>query len=234
MSTPHNEAKAGDIAPTILLPGDPLRAKYIADNFLTEVKKFNDVRNMYGYTGNYHGKTISVMGTGMGTATVGIYAYELIHNYGVKNLIRVGSAGAIQPNVHLKDIILAQGASTDSNFASQYDLPGQMSAIASFDLLQKAAVNAASMKLNYHVGNIVSSDFFYHDDKENWKKWAKMGILAMEMEAFALYLTAARAGVNALTIVTVSDSLITHEALSADEREQGFANMVTLALSLNG
>lgn len=232
MSTPHNSAQPGQLAPTVLMPGDPLRAKYMAEHFLTSVELVNDVRNMLGYTGTYEGKPVTVMGTGMGAASTGIYAHEFIHHYGVKQLIRVGSTGSIQAHVKVNDIVIAQGASTDSNFADQFDIPGQMAALADFDLLVKAAREAQTMGLPYHVGNVVSSDFFYHDNKENWKQWAKMGILALEMEAHALYLTAARAGVKALAILTVSDSLLTGEALSPDEREQGFDQMVRLALSL--
>lgn len=232
MSTPHNSAAKGQIASTVLMPGDPLRARFIADRFLENAQLVNDVRNMLGFTGEYQGKRVTVMGTGMGAASTGIYAHEFIHHYGVKQLIRVGSTGSIQPQVNVNDIVIAQGASTDSNFADQFRLPGQMAALADFQLLMMAANHAQQMNLNYHVGNVVSSDYFYHDDKENWKSWAKMGILALEMEAHALYLTAARAGVKALTLLTVSDSLVTGQALSADEREQGFEKMVKLALSL--
>ncbi|HRD06734.1 MAG: purine-nucleoside phosphorylase [Saprospiraceae bacterium] len=232
MSTPHNSAAIGQIASTVLMPGDPLRARFIADRFLKNVQLVNDVRNMLGYTGEYNGKMVTVMGTGMGAASTGIYAHEFIHHYGVKQLIRVGSTGSIQSHVNVNDIVIAQGASTDSNFADQFRLPGQMAALANFQLLMMAANHAQQMNLNYHVGNVVSSDYFYHDDQENWKSWAKMGILALEMEAHALYLTAARAGVKALTLLTVSDSLVTGQALSADEREQGFEKMVLLALSL--
>lgn len=232
MSTPHNSAAIGQIASTVLMPGDPLRARFIADRFLENVQLVNDVRNMLGFTGAYQGKLVTVMGTGMGAASTGIYAHEFIHHYGVKQLIRVGSTGSIQSHVNVNDIVIAQGASTDSNFADQFRLPGQMAALADFQLLMLAANHAQQMNLNYHVGNVVSSDYFYHDDRENWKSWAKMGILALEMEAHALYLTAARAGVKALTLLTVSDSLVTGQALSADEREQGFEKMVLLALSL--
>lgn len=232
MSTPHNSAAIGQIASTVLMPGDPLRARFIADRFLKNVQLVNDVRNMLGFTGEYHGKRVTVMGTGMGAASTGIYAHEFIHHYGVKQLIRVGSTGSIQAHVNVNDIVIAHGASTDSNFADQFRLPGQMAALADFQLLMKAANHAEQMNLNYHVGNVVSSDYFYHDDKENWKSWARMGILALEMEAHALYLTAARAGVKALTLLTVSDSLVTGLALSADEREQGFEKMVLLSLHL--
>ena len=207
MSTPHNSAVLGQIAETVLLPGDPLRAKFIAENFLEDVEQFNTVRNMYGFTGSYNGKKVSVMGSGMGCPSIGIYSYELIHNYGVKNLIRVGSCGAYSPDLKLYDIILAIGASTDSNYAAQYELPGIYSATASWELLSKAKKIADENNIETFVGNIVSSDIFYHDNPENWKKWAKMGCLAAEMETYALYCNANRAGVNALTILTVSDSI---------------------------
>lgn len=231
--TPHIETKEpGIIAETILLPGDPLRAKFIADNFLKDVVQFNAVRNMFGYTGTYNGKKISVMGTGMGIPSIGIYSYELIHFYGVKNLIRIGSCGAMQPNLELYDLVFGLSASTNSNYLEQYELPGTFSPSANFNLLKKA-VNVADEKgYKYHVGSILSSDVFYEDNKENWKKWAKMGILAVEMEAAALYANAARAGANALTILTVSDSLVTHELTTSEERQKAFTKMMEVALEL--
>ena len=174
--TPHIETKdASLIAETILLPGDPLRAKFIADNFLENVTQFNAVRNMLGYTGIYKGKKVSVMGSGMGIPSMGIYSYELIHFYGVKNLIRVGSCGAMQPNIELYDIIFGMSASTNSNYLSQYNLPGTLAPNASFKLLQKAVNIAEAKNYTYHVGNILSSDTFYNDDSDSWKKWAKWG-----------------------------------------------------------
>ncbi len=234
MSTPHNSAVMGDVAETVLLPGDPLRAKFIAENFLDNVKQFNSVRNMFGYTGTYKGKEISVMGTGMGCASIGIYSYELIHFYGAKNLIRIGSCGATQEDVNLGDIIMAIGASTDCNFAHQYQLPGTFSATASYSLLYQAQQAAEKYGYPYRVGNILSSDVFYNET-ESWKVWAKMGILAVEMESFALYCNASRAGVNALGIFTVSDSMVTGEGMPPEERQVGFSNMMTVALeaSLN-
>lgn len=232
MSTPHNNATSGQIAETVLLPGDPLRAKFIAENFLSDVEQFNAVRNMFGYTGTYKGKKVSVMGTGMGCPSIGIYSYELIHMYGVKNLIRIGSCGAYDPNLKLFDIVLAIGASTDSNYASQYNLPGIYSATASWDLLSKAKNVADENKIQATVGNIVTSDIFYGDDPENWKLWAKMGCLAAEMETYALYCNASRAGVNALTILTVSDSIATQEETTPEQREKGFKNMMKIALEL--
>lgn len=232
MSTPHNSAVQGKIAETVLLPGDPLRAKYIAENFLSDVEQFNAVRNMFGYTGTYNGKKVSVMGTGMGCPSIGIYSYELIHMYGVKNLIRIGSCGAYDPNLELFDIVIAMGASTDSNYASQYNLPGTYSATASWDLLSKAKRVADENSIQATVGNIVTSDIFYHDEPESWKRWAKMGCIAAEMETYALYCNANRAGVNALTILTVSDSIAKQSETTAEQREKGFRDMMKIALEL--
>lgn len=229
MSTPHNSAQPGDIAETVLLPGDPLRAKFIADHFLEDPVQFNTVRNMLGYTGTYHGKKISVMGTGMGCASIGIYSYELIHFYGVKNLIRIGSCGAMQEGIKLGDIVMAMGANTDTNYAHQYHLPGTYSATASYELLVKAQQAAEKNHFPYVIGNIVSSDIFYGETPE-WKEWAKMGTLAAEMESFALYCNAARAGVKALGIFTVSDSMVTGEEMSAEDRQNSFTNMMKVAL----
>lgn len=232
MTTAHNTATKGQIAETILLPGDPLRAKFIADNYLKDVKKFNTIRNMFGYTGTYNGKEVSVMGTGMGLPSMGIYSYELIHFYGVKNLIRVGSCGSYNPNVKIHDIILCQGSCTDSNYAYQYDLPGTYSAIASFSLLEKAKKIADEKEYSVHVGNILSSDVFYDNNPDIWKKWAEMGVLGVEMESYALYCNAAKAGVNALTILTVSDSLVSKEEISPQDRENTFTKMMEIALEL--
>lgn len=231
MPTPHNAAKTGDIAETVLLPGDPLRAKVIADTFLTDAVQFNTVRNMFGYTGYYKGKRVSVMGTGMGCASIGIYSYELIHMYGVKNLIRIGSCGGMQESVKLGDIVMAAGASTDTNYAHQYHLPGSFSAVASFDLLSRAVEEAKQQQFPYVVGNVISSDIFYGETEE-WRDWAKMGVLAAEMESYALYCNAARAGVNALAIFTVSDSMVSKEEMSAEERQNGFTNMMKVALGV--
>lgn len=232
MGTPHNNAAMGQIAETVLLPGDPLRAKFIAENFLSDVVQFNAVRNMFGYTGTYNGQKISVMGSGMGCPSIGIYSYELIHMYGVKNLVRIGSCGAYDPKLKLFDIVLAIGASTDSNYAHQYDLPGTYSATASFELLSKAKKVADENNIPVTVGNIVTSDIFYNDKMDAWKSWAKMGCLAAEMETYALYCNASRAGVNALTILTVSDSIVNQTETTAEEREKGFKNMMQIALNL--
>lgn len=230
--TPHNGAKAGEIAKTVLMPGDPLRAKYIAEHYLENAKCFSTVRNMLGYTGVYSGKPVSVMGGGMGMPSVGIYTYELFHFYDVDNIIRVGSAGGVADGVHVKDVVAAIGACTDSNYAAQYRLPGTFAPTADYGLLSRAVVEAEKLGINIKVGNVLSSDVFYGDDENALKVWSKMGILAVEMEAAALYMNAARAGKHALCLLTISDCPFTGEALSAEERETGFTQMMELALSL--
>ncbi|MFO7612892.1 MAG: purine-nucleoside phosphorylase [Clostridia bacterium] len=231
--TPHIEVdREGLIAKTILLPGDPLRARFIAETYLENPVRFNAVRNAFGYTGTYNGKKISVMGTGMGMPSIGIYSYELIHNYKVENLIRVGSCGAFQPHLNLYDIIIGISASTNSNFASQYGLPGTYAPTASWKLVEKAVRIAKEKGTPVNVGNILSSDIFYDDDHDSWKKWAGMGVLAVEMEAAALYMNAARMGANALCILTVSDSLVTHETTTSEERQTAFTKMMEIALEL--
>ena len=231
--TPHiNVSEQNIIAETVLMPGDPLRAKFIAETYLENPVQFNTVRNMFGFTGTYRGKKISIMGSGMGIPSIGIYSYELIHFYGVKNLIRIGSCGAIQEDVKIRDIIIGMSASTNSNYASQYDLPGTYAPTASWSLMKKAIEIADSKGIQTKVGNILSSDIFYDDDQDTWKKWAKMGVLAIEMEAAALYMNAARAGVNALCVLTVSDSLVSHEATTSEERQTSFTNMMEIALEL--
>lgn len=231
--TPHiNVSEQGIIAETVLMPGDPLRAKFIAETYLENPVQFNTVRNMFGYTGTYKGKKISVMGSGMGMPSIGIYSYELIHFYGVKNIIRIGSCGAIQKDIKIRDIIIGISASTNSNYASQYDLPGTYAPTASWSLVKKAVDIAESKGIPTRVGNVLSSDIFYDDDPDTWRKWAKMGVLAIEMEAAALYLNAARAGVNALCVLTVSDSLVSHEVTTAEERQTSFTYMMEIALEL--
>ncbi len=231
--TPHIGAREGEIAETILLPGDPLRAQYIAENFLTGVKQFNATRNMFGFTGEYNGKPVSVMGTGMGCPSIGIYSYELIHFYGCKNLIRVGTAGALRPEVKVRDIVFGMGACTTSNYVKQFCLPGDYSCICSYALLEKAVEAAKKRGLHYHVGNILSSDMFYNPElPPRGTGWDKMGVLAVEMEAAALYSNAAYAGVNALCILTVSDSAVTGEATTAEERQTTFTSMMEVALDL--
>jgi len=229
--TPHNKANEGDFAKTVLMPGDPLRAKYIAETYLSDIVLVNNVRGIQGYTGNYKGKRVSVMASGMGMPSIGIYSYELFNYYGVENIIRVGSAGGMNKNLKVRDIVIAQGACTNSNFAHQYNLPGNYAAISSYELLHKAAATAEKMKLRYRVGNLLSSDTFY-DDGMRTMDWAKMGVLAVEMESAALFMTAARAGKKALTTCTISDSLVTGEALSAEERQSSFNDMMLLALEI--
>ena len=221
MDTPHINTGGNKIAESILLPGDPLRCKFIAENYLTDVVQFNSVRNMFGFTGKYKGKEVSVMGTGMGMPSIGIYSYELITKFGVKNLIRIGSCGAIQENLNLYDIVIGQGASTNSNFASQYGLPGTFAPIASYDLLSKAVESANKLGIHVNVGNI-----------DSYLLWKKMGILAIEMEAAALYMNAARLGVKALCILTVSDNIITREETTAEERQTAFNKMMELSLDV--
>lgn len=231
--TPHiNVSEKGLIAETVLLPGDPLRAKFIAETFLEDPIQFNTVRNMFGFTGTYKGKKISVMGTGMGMPSIGIYSYELMNFYGVKNLIRIGSCGSFQESVKVRDIVIGMAASTNSNYASQYNLPGTYAPTASWQLLKKAVDVAHEKGIEPKVGNILSSDIFYDADPDVWKKWAAMGILAVEMEAAALYMNAAQAGANALCILTVSDSLVTHEATTSEERQNSFTQMMEIALEL--
>lgn len=232
MSTPHNGAEKGDIAKTVLMPGDPLRAKYIADTYLKDVKCFNTVRNMFGYTGTYEGKEVSVMGSGMGMPSIGIYSFELYHFYDVDQIIRIGSAGGISDKVKVKDLVIGMGASTNSNFASQYKLPGTFAPIADFGLLRKAVEIAEEKNIPVAVGNILSSDTFYTDDETANDQWKKMQILCVEMEAAALYMNAARAGKKALCMLTISDHLYTGEALSAEERQTSFHEMMEVALKL--
>lgn len=232
MGTPHNAAEKGEIAKTVLMPGDPLRAKYIADTYLKNVRCFNIVRNMFGYTGTYKGKEISVMGSGMGMPSIGIYSYELYHFYDVEKIIRIGSAGAMQDHVNVMDIVIGMGACTNSNYAEQYQIPGTFAPIPDYELLEKAVNIAREKGANVKVGNILSSDVFYHDREDFNDRWRRMGVLAVEMEAAALYMNAARAGKKALCILTISDHLYKEAALSAKERETGFNQMMEIALEL--
>ena len=232
MATPHILAEKGDFAKTVLMPGDPLRAKFIAENFLTEARLINNVRGVQGYTGKYKGKELSVMASGMGMPSIAIYAYELYNFFDVESIIRVGTAGGMNENVHIKDIVLGQGACTDSNFASQFGTNGTFCPIADFSLLVKAYDISKEMGLVTHVGNLYSTDVFYNDDDSNTPKWSALGVLAVEMEAAALYTTAARLGKRALAICTISDHLITGEKTSAGERQTGFTDMMKVALEL--
>lgn len=230
MATPHNQAEKGQIAKTVLMPGDPLRAKYIAENFLTEVQQFNEVRNMYGYTGKYQGREVSVMGSGMGMPSMGIYSYELYTKYDVERIIRIGSAGALSDDIALMDIVAAIGTCTDSNYASQYGLPGTFAPTADFGLLKITDRIAQEKNLSLKVGNIVSTDIFYNEDNSVNDRWKKMNVLAVDMEAAALYMNAARCGKKALCLLTISDHLYRHESLTAMQRQNSFQEMMTLAL----
>ncbi|HZW82531.1 MAG TPA: purine-nucleoside phosphorylase, partial [Candidatus Deferrimicrobium sp.] len=221
MST-HIGANKGAIAKTVLLPGDPLRAKFVAENFLENVSCYNEIRGMYGYTGTYKGKPVSVQGSGMGMPSISIYVNELITEYGVENLIRIGTCGSLQADIHIKDVILAMSASTDSNINKIRFNNMDYAPTANFELLQKAYTAASKDNIPVKVGNILSTDTFYGDDPDDWKLWAKFGVLAVEMEAAALYTLAAKYKANALAILTVSDSLVTHEASSAEERQKTF------------
>ncbi len=229
--TPHNSAVKGDFAKTVLMPGDPLRAKLIAETYLDDARLVNNVRGIQGYTGFYKGKRVSVMGSGMGMPSIGIYSHELFTLYDVDNIIRVGSAGAIHKDLPLRSIVLGQGACTNSNFASQFRLPGQFAPIASYKLLRAAADEAERMGLNYMIGNLFSSDTFY-DDAGSLADWDKMGVLAVEMESAALYMNAARFGKNALCICTISDRPLLNEGCTAQERQETFTQMMELALEI--
>jgi purine-nucleoside phosphorylase len=233
MATPHIQASLGDFAKTVLMPGDPLRAKYIADTFLTNVKQVNSVRNMFGFTGLFQGKKVSIMASGMGMPSMGIYSHELFTAFGVDTIIRVGTTGAYVKQAKLFDIIIAQGASTDSNWASQFQLRnGTFSALGSFSLLEQAVQQCRKMKLPFHVGNVLSSDVFYDVDPDKWKKWESLGVLGVEMEAYALYANAARLGKKALAIMSVSDSFHDKEILTAQQREVGLKMMLEVALTI--
>lgn len=229
MPTPHISAQAGDFAKTVLMPGDPLRAKFIADTFLENARLVNEVRGMLGYTGTYRSVPVSVMASGMGMPSMGIYSYELYSEYGVENVIRIGSAGAISGKLKLMDVVAAQGVCTDSNFARQYNLPGQFAPIADFALLETAVAAARSMGVEMPVGNLLSSDIFY-DASHSTMRWAEMGVLAVEMETAALYLNAAKLGRRALTLCTISDNIVTGEGLSSEERQTTFTTMMKIAL----
>ena len=230
--TPHIAAREGEIADRVIMAGDPLRAKFMAERFLENPLQYNAVRGMLGFTGTYKGKRVSVQGHGMGMPSIGIYSYELFNFYGVKRIIRTGSAGSINAGVKMGDVVIGMGSCTDSNYASQYGLPGTFAPIADFGLVRAAVEKAEELGVRYKVGNILASDFFYGDDADSWKQWQKMGVLAVEMEAAALYMNAARCGGEALCICTISDSLITGEACSAEERQTSFTNMMDIAFGI--
>jgi purine-nucleoside phosphorylase len=231
--TPHIAAKAGDFAKTVFMPGDPLRAKFIAEKYFDNPVLINEVRGMLGYTGTYRGKPVSVMGSGMGMPSMGIYSFELFNFYEVENIVRIGSAGSIAPGLKLGDIVLGLGACTDSRYAEDFRLPGYFAPIASYPLVKAAQASADKLGIGVTAGNLLSTDIFYYDDmKATLQAWEKMGVLAVEMESAALYMNAARAGKNALCICTVSDLILSGKALTADERQYSFTQMMELALGM--
>ena len=229
--TPHIGAKRGEIAETVIMAGDPLRAKLMAERYLENPVLYNNVRGMLGYTGTYQGKRVSVQGHGMGIPSIGIYSYELFNFYGVKTIIRVGSAGSMNKDLKIGDLVLAMGACTNSNYAAQFHLPGTFAPIADFQLLRAAAEAAERLGYRYKVGNVYSSDTFY-DENPATTQWQNMGVLAVEMEAPALYMNAARSGNRALCLCTISDSLITGEVTTAEERQNNFTKMMDVAFSI--
>lgn len=230
--TPHIEAQLGDIAKTVIMAGDPLRAKFMAEKYLENPVQYNNVRGMLGYTGTYKGTRVSIQGHGMGIPSIGIYTYELFNFYEVDTIIRVGSAGAIDDDLNIGDIVMGMGACTNSNYADQYNLGGTYAPIADFELLRRAADEAQKRGYRYKVGNLYSSDTFYDDDRTALKQWQKMGVLAVEMEAPALYMNAARAGKKALCICTISDCPFKNIATTSQERQTAFTNMMEVALAL--
>lgn len=230
--TPHNNAKKGEIAKKVLMPGDPLRAKFIAETYLENPVCVNTVRNVLAYTGTYKGKEVSVMASGMGIPSIGIYSYELFHFYDVDQIIRVGSAGALQDDLNVRDIVIAMGACTDSNYASQFQLPGPYAPIASYELMAGAVEAAKNLEIPVRVGNVVSSDTFYGDNEGAAASWRKMGVLCVEMECAGLYMNAARAGKQALGILTISDHIFRNEATTAEERQNTFGKMMEIALEI--
>lgn len=228
--TPHINAAPEDFAKTVLMPGDPLRSKFIAENFLTDAKLINNVRGIQGYTGTYEGTRVTVMASGMGMPSIGIYSYELYNFFGVEHIMRIGSAGSIHRDVKVRDIVMAMGASTNSNYVRQFQIPGTYAPIADYGMLKQAIAEAEKTGASYHVGNVLSSDTFYDDQADANDYWQKMGVLCIEMETAALYMNAARAGKHALGIFTVSDHILTGEALSAEERQTSFTQMMEIAL----
>ena len=228
--TPHIHAKPGDFGKTVLMPGDPLRSKFIAENFLENAVLVNNVRGIHGYTGTYRGVKVSVMASGMGMPSIGIYSWELFTIFGVENIMRIGSTGAMQENINLRDIVIGQGACTDSSWAGQYHLPGTFAPIADYTLLSQAVAAAAANGVTLHVGNVLSADNFYDDGSDGPDQWKKMGVLAVEMEAAGLYMNAARAGKRALGLFTISDHIYRAEELTSEQRQNSFVQMITIAL----
>lgn len=227
--TPHISAKLGDFAETVLMPGDPLRSKFIAENFLDDAVLVNNVRGVHGYTGTYKGKRVSVMASGMGMPAIGIYSHELFNFYDVKNIIRIGTAGGLMPEVKVKDIVMGMACVTNSNWAAQYEINASIPAVCSYELLKKAEKCALDLGVTPHIGTIFSSDVFY-DSTRDYDKWRAMGVKAVEMEAAALYMEAARAGKNALCICTISDHMVTGKSCSSEERQNSFTKMMEIAL----
>ena len=230
--TAHINATPDDFAKTVIMPGDPLRSKFIAENFLENARLINNVRGIQGYTGSYKGVPVTVMASGMGMPSIGIYSYELFNFFGVENIIRVGSCGAMSDELKLRDIVIGQGACTNSNFASQYNLNGTFAPIADYTLMSLAVEECKKVGANYKVGNLLSSDTFYSADKDATKKWMSLGVLAVEMEAAALYMNAAYAKKRALAICTVSDHIITGEETTAQQRQNSFTQMMEVALNI--
>lgn len=229
MSTPHNNAKPGQIAKTVLMPGDPLRAKFIAENYLEDAVLVNDVRGMFAYTGTYKNKTITIMASGMGMPSMGIYSYELFDVYNVENIIRIGTAGGVSEKVGLRDVVLALASCTNSSYADQFRMPCRPVAAASYELLKKADAAAEKLGIRVRVGTLLCTDTFY-DESGTLADWRKFGVLATEMESAALYYNAARLGKNALCICTVSDLPLTGESCSPEERQTTFNDMMKIAL----
>lgn len=232
MATAHIGAEPGQVAETVLMPGDPLRARVVAERYLSDVVQFNEVRGMYGATGFHRGRRVSVMGHGMGMPSIGIYSYELYEFFGVRTIIRIGSCGSIQPHVAVRDLVLALAASTDSSWQDQYGIRGHFAPAASWHLLRAAADAAAARGLPAHVGTVLATDAFYDADPDGWRAWQRLGVLAIEMESAALYGNAARLGRDALVLLTVSDSLVTHESLPAADRQGTFTDMMEVALDV--
>lgn len=229
--TLHNAAKFGEIGPTVLMPGDPLRAKFIADQFLTGAKLVSDVRNIYAYTGKYKGTEVSVMASGMGASSMGIYSHELFEFYGVENIIRVGSAGGLHPSLKLRDIVIGLASSTDTGYAAQFNLPGTFAPSADFGLVEQAVTYARANNLPAVVGRLFSGEAFYYDNAV-LERWTRMGVLAVEMESAALYLNAAHSGKKAVALCTISDMVFTGEACTTAERQESFTDMITMALEM--
>ncbi len=230
--TPHIKATPADFAETVLMPGDPLRAQFVAETFLENARLVNNVRGIQGYTGTYRGVPVSVMASGMGMPSIGIYSYELYHFFGVESIIRIGSAGGLADEVRLRDILIGMGACTNSNYQEQYRLNGNFAPIASYELVRRAVAETEALGVRYHVGNLLSSDVFYHADPSFNDGWYRMGVLAVEMEAAALYMNAAAAGRRALAVCTVSDHILRGESLDADARQTSLTDMMTIALKV--